>query len=92
LFVHPASDQRLSSLLEQTASEVGITVVSEQETILPYEQIVNSRRTDWLYFTWSDPDTPPDDDSLDRIDPEKLQAVGEAFSLALTQIVRQTNY
>jgi peptide/nickel transport system permease protein len=92
LFIHPDSDQRLSSLLRQTAAEAGITVVSEQETVLPYDQLVNSRRTDWLHFTWSDPDIPPDEDTLDRIDPEKLQAIGEAFSLTLTQIVRQTSY
>jgi peptide/nickel transport system permease protein len=92
LFIHPDSDQRLASLLKQTAAEAGITVVSEQETVLPHDQLVNSRRTDWLYFTWSDPDVPPDQDTLDRIDPDKLQAVGEAFSLTLTQIVRQTNY
>jgi len=92
LFIHPDSDQRLSSLLKETATEAGLTVVSEQETVLPHDQLVNSRRTDWLHFTWSDPDIPPDQDTLDHIDPTKLQAVGEALSLALTQIVRQANY
>jgi hypothetical protein len=41
---------------------------------------------------WADPDVAPDEDGIERIKAEKLQALGEALSLVVTQIVRQSNY
>ena len=92
LFIHPDSDRRLTRLLAETASQVGIEVVTGQQHVLPHEDLLASRRTRWLHVTWSDPDVAPDEDTLERIDPDKLQRLGEAFSLALTTIVRQTSY
>jgi hypothetical protein len=46
----------------------------------------------WLNFTWSDPMEPPTEDTLERIEPEKLQIYGEILSHLLTEIVRQSRY
>jgi hypothetical protein len=54
--------------------------------------LVDSRRTRWLHFAWADAGVAPDEDSMDRIEADKLQAAGKALSLVLTTIVRQSNY
>jgi len=92
LFIHPDSDNRLATLLREAVSGLDIAVTSDEANALPYDDIVSSNRSHWLHFTWSDPDVPPDKDSIEQIEPEKLQALGEAISLVLTQIVRQSNY
>jgi ABC-type dipeptide/oligopeptide/nickel transport system permease subunit len=92
LFIHPRSSNRLVSLLEETAAEVGVPAVSEEGDSPPYDDIVPSSRTQWLYFTWSNPDVAPDEDSIERIEPDKLRIVGEALALALTRVVRQASY
>jgi hypothetical protein len=43
-------------------------------------------------MTWADSFAPPDQDTLDRVDPDKLQTVGEMLALALTRVLRQTTY
>jgi hypothetical protein len=92
LFVHPGSDGRLTTLLTEAASDLDIAVTSSQDEIMPYDELVSSNRTRWLHFTWANPGVAPDEDTFDRIEPSKLQALGEALSLVVTQIVRQTNY
>jgi len=77
--------------LEETATEVGMPV-SEKGNSQPYDYIVPSRRTQWIYLTWSNPEVAPDEDSIERIKAGKLQAVGEALALALTRVVRQARY
>jgi len=92
LYIHPNSSDNLSRLLAETATEVGISVVSEGGGSPPYDDVVPSRSTQLLYFTWSNPDVVPDEDTIERIEPDKLQMVGEAFALALTRVVRQASY
>lgn len=92
LFIHPDSDDRLARLLRESAKEVGLDTTSEQETMLPYDDLVSNRRTRWLHFMWTDADFPPNQDSLEAVEVVKLQTVGEAFSLALTRIVRESSY
>jgi len=92
LYIHPNSSDNLGRLLAETATEVGISIVSEGGGSPPYDDIVPSRSTQWLYFTWSNPDVAPDEDSIERIEPDKLRMVGEAFALALTRVVRQARY
>ncbi len=92
LAIHPNSNPILAEALEETVTELGITVTREPEAMPPYDQVVPGTRTAWIYFTWSDPESPPDEDALDRIQPEKLQTIGKALALALTRALRQTNF
>jgi ABC-type dipeptide/oligopeptide/nickel transport system permease subunit len=92
LFIYPDSDERLTRLLTESLSEVGVSVTSEMSNAQPYDELVSGRRTRWLHFAWSDADTKPDQDVIERIEATKLQALGEALSLVLTQIVRQSSY
>jgi len=91
LLIHPHSNRRLSTLLEETATQVGIPL-SEKGTLQPYDDIVSSTSTQWITFTWSDPGVPPDEDGIERIEAGKLRAIGEALALALTRVVRQARY
>jgi hypothetical protein len=92
LFIHPDSDGRLATLLKETAAEVDIPVTDNETHARPHDQIVSSNRTDWLHFAWVDGEAPPDEDDMERIEPDKLQRLGQALSLVLTQVVRQTSY
>jgi hypothetical protein len=92
LFIHPDSDGSLARLLREAAGEVDVPVVSYQKQTVPYLDLASSPRTRELVFMWSDPDVAPDEDTIERVDVDKLQRIGEAVSLALTKIVRQTRY
>jgi hypothetical protein len=95
LFIHPDSGDRLARVLTEALSEVEIPVTSEQEGESRQAGAGvrgSSRRTQWLHFAWSNSWSSPDQDGFERIDADKLQRVGEAFSLALTRIVRQSSY
>jgi hypothetical protein len=91
LFVHPESDARLARLFRESAREVGVATTSEQEMLPPLER-VSGRRTRWLQFGWRDARVSPDQDVIDAVQADKLQSAGEAFSLALTKIVRESSY
>jgi len=93
LWVDPQSNDILSGLLEAGVSEAGIPIDSEPGYggFSSYDEIVPSRRSGWLAFGWSNPAVAPDEDSIERIEPAKLQAIGEALSLALTKVVRQAS-
>jgi peptide/nickel transport system permease protein len=91
VFIHPHSSSRLFGLLEETATQVGIPV-SREGNFQSYDDIVSSRRTQWIYLTWSGPGIPPDEDGIERIESGKLQTIGETLALALTRVVRQASY
>ena len=59
--------------------------VDRQRRIARFKQGLNK-------LTWADAEVTPDQDRIGRIEPEKLQAVGEALALALTRVVRQSSY
>jgi peptide/nickel transport system permease protein len=92
LFVHPESNVRLSALLRQALSAAGVPVTEEEASAQPYEDLISNGRTQWLYLAWSDAAVAPDKDRFDDIQADKLQTVGEALSLVLTTVVRQSNY
>jgi peptide/nickel transport system permease protein len=91
LFIDPHSSHRLSGLLETAATGVGIPVVFEAGDVQPYDALITDV-PQWIYFAWSDSSTPPDEDHLERIQAENFQQLGEAFALALTRVVRETEY
>jgi hypothetical protein len=43
-------------------------------------------------LAWADAHVSPERDTASRIQPERLQAVGEVLTLALTRMVRQARY
>jgi hypothetical protein len=92
LWIDPASDIRLADLLAGTAAGAGIATSREEGNLPPPRDIVPSRRSRWLYFTWSDAGVRPDEDDLAAIDPDKLERIGEALTLALTRVVREASY
>ena len=91
LFVHPRSDARLQEMLEEASATVGISVASQQVDVPDFDYY-QADDTRWVYLSWQDPEIAPDQDLFARIEKEKLQALGEALSLVLTQLVRQVEY
>jgi peptide/nickel transport system permease protein len=95
LAVHPNSNTNLATLLEKTMSESGVEVLSAEEYKASDTQVNAFARvssTAWISFAWGGPDLPADQDTLDKIDPDKLRAVGEPLVQVLTTIVRQNSY
>jgi Zn-dependent M28 family amino/carboxypeptidase len=99
LWIHPQSNRHLADLVKETAAQVGVPVVYGEQMYsmgdaLPIdaERRMVTRRIPSVYLTWSDSEIAPDKDTLERIEPDRLRAVGEALALALTKVVRQTSY
>ncbi|MGB3714524.1 MAG: ABC transporter permease subunit [Candidatus Promineifilaceae bacterium] len=92
LLVQPGSQSQLIELLEESASDVGIAVNREPEDAVPMIERWNAPQSAWLSFAWDQAEIAPTEDVLERIEPEKLQAIGQIVSHVLTQVVRQTNY
>jgi Zn-dependent M28 family amino/carboxypeptidase len=94
LWIHPQSNRHLAELIEETAAEVGVPVAHGESNAFPgeTERRMVTRRIPSIYLTWSDSDIAPNQDTLERIEPDRLRAVGEALALALTKVVRQTSY
>jgi hypothetical protein len=91
LFVHPDSEERLTELLADAAADLDIAITSEQSSPQPYKRVA-IQGLPWTYLTWSDSGTSPNLDSLERIEAEKLQSIGEILTFALTKVVRETEY
>jgi peptide/nickel transport system permease protein len=87
LLIHSRSNPRLAALVEGTAGESGVSVRREE-----FAQELVGRGISWVYLAWSGDRVPLDQDTIARIEPEKLQAVGEPLALALTTVIRQTTY
>jgi Zn-dependent M28 family amino/carboxypeptidase len=94
LWIHPQSNRHLAELVEETAAEVGVPVVYGEGDALPggAKHSMVTGRIPSVYLAWSNPSVAPDRDTLERIEPDRLSAVGEALALALTKVVRQTSY
>ena len=92
LFIHPASSNRLASSLRSAAEQVGMEVVDDRQGAPVLDLVTRVSGADWITFKWSNSDRSPRDDRIDNIDPDKLRSYGEALSLALTRVVRETRY
>ncbi len=91
LFVHPDSQEQMANLLANAADDLEIAVTAEQPARQRYEPVANPGLP-WTYLSWSNSYTSPDLDSLERIEAEKLQLIGEVLTFALTKVVRETDY
>ena len=92
LAIHPQATPRLADLLRKAATTTQTPIIADPAPtdIAP----LTVGRANWLNFTWAAPTNPisPTDDTLNRIQPEKLQTYGEILSHLLTEIVRQSRY
>ena len=91
LFIHPASEPRLTELLTEAVTELGVPVVSKQGVAQTYTPVAPDTLP-WVYLAWSDAGVSPDRDSMERIEADKLQQIGEALAFTLTKVVRETDY
>jgi hypothetical protein len=91
VLIHPDSSPQLIELFEETAAEFALPVNSQADAAI-FDGDVVTRRFDWVALGWDDADVPPTDDAFARIDLEKIQPLGGTLSLALTKIVRETDY
>ncbi|MEJ2707959.1 MAG: ABC transporter permease subunit [Anaerolineales bacterium] len=92
LFIHPSSSNRLVSGLKEAAEQIGMEVVEDRQGAPVVDLVTRISGVDWISFKWSNSDRSPRDDRIEEIDPEKLRSYGEALSLALTRVVRETRY
>ena len=91
LLMSKGSNARLVELFTDTAAEVGVPTVSEQEIPVRADDFV-TRRVPLIYLTWADAYFSPDMDGIGIVQPERLEQVGQVVTLALTQMVRQVRY
>lgn len=91
LLIHPGSNKRLANLLEESAAEAGVPVTYDTGELRTYDDPI-TRRIPWITLRWTETDGSPDQDTLEYIEGAKLQGAGQAISLALTKMVRQTEY
>jgi hypothetical protein len=88
--IHPGSAANLADLLREATATTQTTVAANPDPT--GITALHIGRAAWLNFTWTSPTVPPTDDTLDRIEPEKLQTYGQILSHLLTEIVRQSRY
>jgi peptide/nickel transport system permease protein len=90
LLLDPRSN-RLHDLFAEAASEARVSVLPADPSEAGSEQLALPRVPS-LDLAWADAHVSPEEDTADRIHSEKLQAVGEVLTLALTRMVRQAQY
>lgn len=90
LFIHPGSNNILRELVSESAEEVGVAIAARGET--GSGDALFDSSAPWVYLAWDNAPLPPDQDSFDRIDAEKLRTYGELLALSLTKVVRQSRY
>ncbi len=89
LFIHPRSNNILRELISESAAAVGVAVAEGGEAGSG-EGLATT--APWIYLAWDNASVPPDQDSFERIDVEKLRAYGEVLALSLAKVVRQSRY
>ena len=91
IFISPHSNERLKNLVDESAAEIDVLVVNEAGETAVSSDMLNTKAP-WVYLAWDNPAIPPDQDTFDRIDAEKLRTFGELLSLSLAKVVRQSRY
>ena len=92
LFIHPDSSARLTTSIEEMASEINIPVISESSGDSPNFFDTRIAGADWAYFKWANSTIPLNEDRIELIEPGKLHNIGDILSRLLIQIVRQSYY
>jgi Zn-dependent M28 family amino/carboxypeptidase len=92
LWVHPRSSKRLADLMEQTMVELGGAVTRDEYPGGGPSTLVHPQRVPWVHLSWAGSQAYPEQDTLEQIDADRLQTLGEVLALALTRVLRQTTY
>lgn len=92
LFIHPNSSTRLTPYIEEKAVDLGVPISRDSSAISPIPFNARSSGAHWIYFSWAGLQTSPDEDTIEKIQPEKLGIAGEILSNLLIQLVRQSHY
>jgi peptide/nickel transport system permease protein len=90
LVAHTGSNKHLLEIVEEAANQVGVAVGTT--AVEDVSEAVHIPNAAWISLAWSGGLVPPDQDTPDRIQEDKLQEMGETLSLALTKIVRESTY
>jgi len=83
--------RRISDLLADAAGRLNVGVERGKPISHPYQRIVSLRAPAAL-IRWADSEVDPRQDTLARIDRDKLQAAGEVVNLALITISREASW
>jgi peptide/nickel transport system permease protein len=93
LLIQSKPNSRLYPRLESLAIDAGIPIVAESAAQAnQVNTIARAQRAEWISLSWTDSLFPPDQDTFSKIQPEKLQSVGEILVHLMTIIVRETRY
>ena len=91
IYIHPDSSGRLTRLLQDTAGELDLVTTQYEKAATDPKDLLQIREP-WIYLSWAEAERLPQQDSIEKIDPDKLRKMGELFSLSLAKIVRQVRY
>jgi peptide/nickel transport system permease protein len=91
LLYHPDSSNDMVVLLEESAQDLEISIESGADPS-EFQPDVHSGNTSWISLRWADAETSPLDDTFELIDREKIQTFGEALSLMLIKLVRESDF
>jgi hypothetical protein len=92
LLLHPDSSERIRSYIEEKAIDLGVSLSNEPSLSLPSEFFSRQPGADWVYFTWAESMLPIDEDSIENIQIEKLESIGEILSYLMIKLSRQSYY
>ena len=93
LLFHPDSTKKLINLFTEANEVKGGIILTERLDAPEFTQeILTTEVRSWISIRWEDAILFPMEDTLDKIDREKLQQFGELLTLALTKLVRETKY
>jgi hypothetical protein len=92
LLVHPDSAEQLAELVQESASDAGIPIDAGNGDGLSSLRRYAPPGASWLSFGWENAATDPEQDTLARIEAQKLQSVGHILSHVATQVVRQNAF
>ncbi len=92
LLVQPDINSQMRLLVEESSSETGLPLAFATDTHEFETDPIARRNPYWLLFKWAGPYLSPDTDTLETVDPDKLQSFGQMLVLTLTRIVRETRF
>jgi len=92
LLIHPESSERLRVYIEEKAVDIGIPLSSDNMISTPNNFYRRQPGGDWIYFTWDDFNLSVSEDSIEKIEQEKLENAGEILSYLLIKLNRQGFY
>ena len=91
LLIHPESSRRMTDLFRETGLALGVEIENRVDSP-DFTTDIITRDFEWLSLRWSDAQISPLDDTLETIDPAKVDSLGKILTLTLVNLVRETDY